>query len=100
MVNKWLARKVKAPSLMVGIAWPNMAGVKSFKLSSAAMGPSPLKHSPVHYANTAVAQVQVGAPMQQYQARAQVPMQYYQNLQHAYAQPHGTMVSPAGYGRP
>jgi len=42
IVNKWLARKVKAPSLMVGIAWPKMFGVKDFKLSAAAMGPSPL----------------------------------------------------------
>jgi NADH dehydrogenase FAD-containing subunit len=41
-VNKFLARLVKAPSLMVGILYPNEWKIKGFKLSPAAMGPSPL----------------------------------------------------------
>ena len=41
-VNKFMSRWIKAPSLLVGIVYPNAWGVKGYKLSPAAMGPSPL----------------------------------------------------------
>ena len=41
-VNNRLARWVKAPTLMAGLIWPKMMGVKDFSFSEQARGPSPL----------------------------------------------------------
>jgi len=40
--NKIVARNVKAPAMFTNMMWPNMGGVKGYKLSAAAKGASPL----------------------------------------------------------